>query len=40
MSTYISNDHINLDSAQIAPIIVNAVKSNPSIPIKNLVADI
>jgi len=40
LSTTLSQDHINFDSSEIAAIIVNSVKSNPSIPIKSLVAEI
>jgi len=37
LSTVIQ-DHVNLDSHQIASIVVNSVRTNPSIPMKNLVA--
>jgi len=40
LSTTLSQDHINFNSSEIATIIVNLVKSNPSIPIKSLVAEI
>jgi len=35
-----SEDHVNLDSHQIAPIVVNSVRTNPSIPVKSLIAEI
>ncbi|XP_027915167.1 uncharacterized protein LOC114174530 [Vigna unguiculata] len=35
-----SADHVNLDSNQIASIVMNSIKENPSIPIKSLVAEI
>jgi len=35
-----SDDHINLDSIQIASIIFKSVKANPSISIKSLIAEI
>jgi len=35
-----SQDHINLDSHQIASIVVNCVRKNPSIPVKSLIAEI
>jgi len=37
---YLSQDHINFDSSEIAAIIINAVKSKPSMLIKSLVAEI
>ena len=40
LSTTLSPDHINFDSSEIATIIVNSVKSNPSILMKILVAEI
>jgi len=39
-STIISQEHYNLDSTQIATIVRNSVKTNPSIPIKRLIAKI
>jgi len=35
-----SQDHVNLDSHQIASIVVNSVRINPSIPVKSLIAKI
>ena len=34
------DNHINLDSTQIASIVMNSVKANPSIPIRRLIAEI
>jgi len=39
-STLISQDHCNLASTQIASIVFHLVRTNPSIRIKSLVADI
>jgi len=39
-STLMSQDHCNLDSTQIASIVFHLVRTNPSIRIKSLVADI
>jgi len=39
-STLISQDHCNLDSTQIASIFFHLVRTNPSIRIKSLVANI
>ncbi|XP_047176992.1 uncharacterized protein LOC124844152, partial [Vigna umbellata] len=39
-STILSQDHTNVDSTHIAAIISNSVRTNPSIPIKSLIADI
>jgi len=36
----LSQDHINLDSTQIASIVANLVKTNPSIPVKSLIVEI
>jgi len=38
--TTLSYDNINLDSKQIATIVVNSIKANPSIPMKSLIAEI
>jgi len=35
-----SQDHVNLDLHQIASIVVNSVRTNPSIPVKSLIAEI
>jgi len=36
----LSDDHVNLDSTQITTIVVNFVKTNPSILMKSLIAKI
>jgi len=33
-------DHVNLDLHQIASIVVDFVRTNPSIPVKSLIAEI
>jgi len=38
--TTMSQDHVNLDSHRIASIMVNFVRTNPSIPVKSLIAEI
>ncbi|XP_052736606.1 uncharacterized protein LOC108328482 [Vigna angularis] len=40
LSTILSQDHTNLDSTHIATIISNSIRTNPSIPVKSLIADI
>jgi len=40
LSTTLSDDHVNLDSNQIATVVVNSIKANPSIPMKSLIAEI
>jgi len=40
LSTIISQDHVNLDSHQIVSIVVNSLRTNPSIPVKSLIAKI
>jgi len=40
LSTIISYDHVNLDSNQIATIVVNFVKANSSIYVKSLITEI
>ena len=40
LSTTLSNDHVNLNSNQIATIVVNFIKSNSPISVKSLIAKI
>jgi len=39
LSITLSGDHVNLDSNQIATIVVNFIKANPFIPVKSLIAE-
>jgi len=40
MSTTLFDDHVNLDFNQIATVVVNSIKANPSIQVKTLIAKI
>jgi len=40
LSTTLSDDHVNLDSNQIAIVVVNSIKANSFIPVKSLITKI